>query len=271
MEGNEIVMYTKADHTFVICAYKENQYLEECIRSLLKQSRKEQIIVVTSTPNDFIDGVANKYQLVLLIKEEESNIAGDFNFAYQSAETELVTIVHQDDKYHGDFLNYSLRTINRANNPLICFTNHYEIKGNQVVKNNKILRVKRCMLAPLQNELLWNSKLARRMILSFGNPISCPSVTFVKKNLPVTIFSKGYQSNVDWQAWMKLAERKGAFAYCTKPLLCHRVYSESTTTSLINQEIRSQEDYDMFCNFWPKWVAKLIMKLYMSGQNSNFE
>lgn len=42
------------NHTFVICAYKESKYLEECIESLEKQIVKSNIIMCTSTPNDYI-------------------------------------------------------------------------------------------------------------------------------------------------------------------------------------------------------------------------
>ena len=41
-----------AKHTFVICAYKESAYLEECILSLKQQTVKSNIIMITSTPNN---------------------------------------------------------------------------------------------------------------------------------------------------------------------------------------------------------------------------
>ena len=50
-------------HTFVICAYKESSYLEECIVSLEKQTVKSNILMVTSTPNAFISGMAEKCHL----------------------------------------------------------------------------------------------------------------------------------------------------------------------------------------------------------------
>ena len=50
----------RTDHTFAICAYKESEYLEECIKSIKKQSLKSNIIMVTSTPNDFIKNMAKK-------------------------------------------------------------------------------------------------------------------------------------------------------------------------------------------------------------------
>ena len=44
----------KEKHTFVICAYKESAYLEECVKSLKEQKKESNIIMVTSTPNNYI-------------------------------------------------------------------------------------------------------------------------------------------------------------------------------------------------------------------------
>ena len=55
----EIIMKQNNNlHTFVICAYKESPYLEECIKSLKKQTLKSEIIISTSTPNDLIKKLA---------------------------------------------------------------------------------------------------------------------------------------------------------------------------------------------------------------------
>ena len=42
------------EHTFAICAYKESVYLETCIRSLKEQTIESNIIMVTSTPNEYL-------------------------------------------------------------------------------------------------------------------------------------------------------------------------------------------------------------------------
>jgi len=54
-------------HTFVICAYKESEHLEKCIKSLQKQTLKTNIKMVTSTPNDHIRGLAEKYGIELFV------------------------------------------------------------------------------------------------------------------------------------------------------------------------------------------------------------
>ena len=38
---------------FAVCAYKESPYLESCIKSLVNQKVKSNIIVCTSTPCEF--------------------------------------------------------------------------------------------------------------------------------------------------------------------------------------------------------------------------
>lgn len=58
----------KEKHTFVICAYGESPYLEECICSLLNQKRKSSVLIATSTPNEHIERLAEKYHLQVKVK-----------------------------------------------------------------------------------------------------------------------------------------------------------------------------------------------------------
>ena len=61
---NEMIERKKMkDHTFAVCAYQESPYLEECIKSLKKQTIKSNILIATSTPNDYIKGIADKYTI----------------------------------------------------------------------------------------------------------------------------------------------------------------------------------------------------------------
>ena len=61
---NEMIERKKMkDHTFAVCAYQESPYLEECIKSLKKQTIKSNILIATSTPNDYIKGISDKYTI----------------------------------------------------------------------------------------------------------------------------------------------------------------------------------------------------------------
>lgn len=261
--------YDKSEYTFVICAYGESPYLEECILSLLNQSIAIEIILVTSTPNGRIDALVEKYQLRYYINEGPKGIAGDWNFGYQKATGKIVTIAHQDDIYEPCFAQKNLQEINRARHPLISFADYGEIRNGKRITNNRLLNIKRIMLMPLRLHILQRSRLVRRRILSFGSPICCPSVTYVKENLPETIFESGYRSNVDWQAWEKISRRKGSFVYCTDILMFHRIHLDSATTAIIADNDRTKEDYAMLCKFWPEKIAGMIETLYRNSEKSN--
>lgn len=269
MEKKTMARYQANDHTFAICAYKESPYLEECIKSLLAQKEKSNVIMVTSTPCDYISNMAHKYGVELYINTGEGGIARDWNFAYQCAHTKLVTIAHQDDIYTEEYLQTILAGLNYQEKPLIAFTNYGEMRDGQRVNKNRLLNIKRIMLFPLQSAKLQRSRFVRRRILSMGSAICCPSVTLVKDFLPKMIFEPGYRSNVDWQAWERISKLQGAFVYCKDILMYHRIHKDSATTEIIADNDRSKEDLDMLCRFWPEPIARIIEYFYSKGEKSN--
>lgn len=49
----------------------------------------------------------------------------------------------------------------------------------------------------------------------------------------------------------------------------HRIHQGSTTSELIEENGRREEDLYMFRKFWPEWVARGIERLYQSSEKSN--
>lgn len=256
-------------HTFAICAYKESPYLEECIQSLLNQEINSHIIIITSTPNAYIENMASKYAIPYFINTGEGGITQDWNFAYKCAKSKYVTIAHQDDVYDRDYLQKALKGLGKAKRPLIFFSDYYEIRDGKKVEKNRLLTIKRIMLLPLRLKPLQNVRWIRRRILSLGSPICCPSVTFVKENLPKTVFKNGFRACEDWEAWEMISKYRGQFVYSRDCLMGHRIHEDSETSNIINDNMRSTEEYQMYCKFWPKWVAKILVKFYAKGQKSN--
>ena len=118
-------------HTFVICAYKKSEYLEECICSILKQTIKSNVLISTSTDIPFIREMAKKYDIPLYVAEHKSDIAKDWNFAYKKANTKYVTIAHQDDIYDADYAKTAISMLEKNKKPLIFFSDYYEIKNGR--------------------------------------------------------------------------------------------------------------------------------------------
>ncbi len=134
------------EHTFVILAYQESQYLEECIRSLLKQTVKSKILLSTSTPSDFLDEVSEKYNIPLFVNKERDGIACDWSFAYKSSKTKYVTLAHQDDLYFSQYTEQCLLSVDRIKSSLLTFTDYGEIINDKLRHHSLLPTVKRLIL-----------------------------------------------------------------------------------------------------------------------------
>lgn len=255
-------------HTFVVLAYKESKYLEDCLKSVLNQEYKSKVLIATTTDNDYIRNLAKKYKIEVIVGKH-TNIGGDFDFAVASSKTCLVTVAHQDDIYDYDYSKKVVDAYQKYNDSSIIFTDYYEIRNNNKITTNTNLKIKRILLSPLRIKRLSKIKIIKRLVLSLGNSICCPSVTFVKTNCPKDIFKSDYKCNVDWFAWEKLSKLDKRFIYITNKLMGHRISTESTTTDIINNGIRTKEDYDIYCKFWPNFIAKILTGLYKNSEKSN--
>lgn len=256
-------------HVFAVCAYKESPYLEECIQSLLAQSRPSRVIVCTSTKNAYITAVCEKYGLPLYENKGTGGIDGDWNDALNAADAEYVTLCHQDDVYEQRYAEQIKKAIAAYDDHLILLTDYFELRNNEKCAGSRMLSIKRLLLWPLKPKVLQNRRFFKRMALRFGNPVCCPSVTYHKTVLPMPLFEKRFKSNLDWQTWEKLSCMEGRFGYINERLMCHRLHADSTTSELIRDNLRTGEDESVFSLFWPKPVARILAKVYALSEREN--
>lgn len=258
-------------HTFVVLAYKESKYLEDCIKSVLNQAYKSKVIIATSTPNDYISNLANKYSLDLKVNPDPGKGIGyDFDFALSVANTTLATIAHQDDLYDYEYSLKMVEAYLKNPNALIIFPDYYEIRNEIKVKTNLNLKIKRFLLTFQKIGFAKRTKFVKRSAIAFGNSICCPSVCFVKSNIPFTdYFSCDLSCDIDWYAWERLSKQKGSFVFVNRQLMGHRIHCESTTTEIIGESIRTKEDLIILKKFWPLLVAKAINRFYKKSEKSN--
>ena len=258
-------------HTFVVLAYKESSYLEECIKSVLNQKYPSKVVIATSTPNQYIENIADKYSLAIKVNPNPGKGIGyDFDFAVSCGETELTTVDHQDDIYDYEYSDCIVKAYLKNPNSLIVFSDYYEIRDKGNIYSNINLKIKRILLLPMRSKKISSTKFGKRLSLRFGNSICCPAVTFVIDNIKSEdIFKCDFVCDVDWFAWEKLSLKDGKFTFVNNPLMGHRVHEESTTTEIINDRIRTKEDLVMFQKFWPKFISNLINKFYVKAENSN--
>ncbi len=249
-------------HVYVVCAYKESPYLEECIISLTEQSKEVKVVVATSTPCEYIERIADKYNLNLFVRDGVSDIKEDWNFAYDCVEAEWVTLVHQDDTYHKDYEVQFRNTLCKYNDAIAYITDYYPIKNGIYGKRDVNSVIRRLLRIPLKSKTLAGKRFWKRGVLALGNSICCPTVTYNKKRLGVSFFTSDLKFNIDWDTFLKFSDIKGGIAYCDKPLVNYRVHDGATSKLYIDNKLREKEDGIMFRKFWPAWLVKVIMLFY---------
>ena len=254
-------------HTFVICAYKESEYLEESIKSVMNQTLKTNVIMTTSTPNDYIKNMAKKYNIKLHIKKTKSDICDDWNFGYNLAKTDLVTIAHQDDVYEENYAKNVVETFNTYPDSLMSYTDYYTLK-NGVKGKDANSKIKQILKFPLRSRFLAKFNFFKVFSLSFGNSINCPSVTYNKSKIGKNVFTSKLKFGLDWDTFLKLARTKGRFLYIPKALISYRIHEGATTKEFIVDHRRLEEDNIMFHKIWPKWITKIIMKFYVKAYDT---
>lgn len=258
-------------HSFVISAYGISPYIENCIQSLLAQTLKSKIILATSTPSVYLIELATKYNLELLVNPQNTGIGNDWNFALGATNTQYVTIAHQDDIYASLYTEKVLKKMcsSQNNDVLIAFTNYWDLINNKIRENSLNTLIKNILLSPFLFSGTIRSVFLKKLLLIFGNPVSCPSVTFNKQNISGFHFSTEYSCALDWFAWFELSKRKGSFIYIKEKLVKHRLHLESETSNQISNGKRFKEEYAFFKMVWGKYPAKLLAKFYSRGYKDN--
>jgi hypothetical protein len=259
------------DHTFVIPVYGAAPGLGALIETLRGQSGTfSEIRLATSTPSAELGAFAKRHEIPLHINPRRLDIAADWNFALGSAQTSLITLAHQDDLFGSAYATQLSSALRRNPGALLAFCDYSEHTSLGPRPTNLNLRIKRALSRRAfgANECI-DKPHEKVRLLSLGNPICCPSVMFNRAALRDFQFPGGFQTNLDWMAWLELARRPGGFVYARECLVSKGVHPASETTATMANRAREREDRVLFGAFWPKPIAAMLSAIYKLGYRSN--
>ena len=265
-------------HAFVICAYKKSPYLEFCMRSLRLQSVKSDIYLVTSTPSEYIEKLAEKYRIPVFVREGASSLKEDWLFGWRlaGADHSLVTIAHQDDKYHPRYTEELLKAYEAYPDMTVFCSDYVVLKTEEgilpdgtvypgttrMICGDKVRFVKKILRLPLRLRFLADRTFIKKSVLMFGNSICCPSCTYNHDYIGDEMFRSDMDFALDWDNLYELAVKPGRFICSETPLLAYRVHDGATTKQCIEDNRRSQDEIAMFRKMWPEWIVKILMRYY---------
>jgi glycosyltransferase involved in cell wall biosynthesis len=251
-------------HSFVVPAYGEAKWLERCLDSIQKQTRVSEVLVATSTPNAMVESLCSKRGIRLIVNPVSAGIASDWNFALQQGASDWVTLAHQDDWYSVDYAESIAAVAAKSANTLLVFTAATEtVEGSSRPLMNPLVKRLICDSVFLGATTI-ASRFRKRLLLSFGNPIPCPSVAINRRLLPEFKFQDGWFSNLDWIAWLELAGQAGTFGYVRRPLVHRTLHTDAATK--VGLTHRTREDGLVLSMLWPRPISTIIGALYAGGR-----
>ena len=111
-----------AAHTFVVPAFGEPKWIDQCLESIRRRTSSSRVVMTTSTPNTLLSSIAERRRIPLIVNPVSRGVAADWNFALAQADTEWVSLAHQDDWYDAGYVELCLAHAAAARNPILIFT-----------------------------------------------------------------------------------------------------------------------------------------------------
>lgn len=249
-------------HVFIIPAYGRSAHLRDCLVSLRQQLHPSPVIISTSTPHEGLELLAAEFGARLVVHSPNAGIGHDWNVALRNVDAQWATLAHQDDIYLPHFTEETLALLTSNPDASLVMTGYGEWAGERVRTLTPMLAVKRLLqeLAFLGRSAI-RARAVKRRLLRFGCAIPCPSVTLRLVPTPPQ-FREDLMLNLDWDAWLRLADQSGAFVRVKRVSMLHRIHTGSETSSGIRAGVRAREDRLMFSKLWPAPIAALLARAY---------
>lgn len=250
-------------HAFVIPAYGESPYLADCIASLLAQRSGSDVLISTSTPNAVVDRVARNFGIRVHVHDQGGSIARDWNAALAASDSPRITLAHQDDRYLPSYAEAILDALDRSDGAAMAFCDYQEIGPDGTpLARTRYARIKDALVRFAKHvDPAFKGNASRMLLLGLGNPIACAAVTLDRKIAPGFRFEHGWDTNLDWLAWLELVHAHGA-QHVPSRLLQRRVHPGSETNECIRSGARMDEDRRIFLSLWPVPFASMLARLY---------
>ena len=126
--------------SIIVPVYNDEKHIENCLNSLLNQTREVDIIVVddgsTDTTTSIIKKICKEHNNVYYYTKENNGIAGARNFGVDKVQTEYFGFLDSDDTCKNNMAEKMLNEIEKQNAD-ICFSNFTWLYENGKRKESK--------------------------------------------------------------------------------------------------------------------------------------
>ena len=236
------------------------------LKSLRAQTEPSKIILCTSTPSPFLEKMGERYGIPLYVREGESNIKDDWNFAWEMAEGDFVTLAHQDDLYHKNYTKELRAAVERFPDLTVFTSDYVIIKGKKLIEADRMLWVKRFLRLPLRIPALGHLSWVKDPSPDVWKSHLLPGHHLLQKA------AGGASHPLGLPVCLRLGEyaAAGQKARAAGSVWSGHFYTTGFTTgaatkACMRDHRREREEQEMFERFWPRPLVELLMKGYRTA------
>jgi len=260
------------------CYCFKEEYIFKAINSVLNQSVNNwQLIIVDGSISgapelkSFALSIANS-RVTYVRNKSDISMAGNWNYCFKHATGELITLLHDDDELHIDYVKEMLAFANTFPESAAYYCMVNLIDGNSNATWTLADKVKD-LIKPsgTENHIKGDSGLSS---LLKGCFIFCPTVCYRTSKIQKKLFNAKWEMVTDFQSYYDLLEAGLTISGINKKLYNYRRHDHNQTAKLTRNFKRFEEEIE-FYDFvrdslpetWTKSInvarSKRIIKLHL--------
>lgn len=259
--------------------YNSNfEYLKRAVKSVLSQTSSdwELTLVDGSTePSTKIKEWANSLnnkKIQYLINTQDKSMSGNWNYAFDLASSELVTLLHDDDMLSPEYVKKMIVLSKENPNSSAYFCNVNTIDEQEQLTLTLADYIKR-FIQPKGKFIHLSGDKGLAHLLK-GVFIFCPTMCYQKSKLTQQPFNKKWKMVTDLDFYINTIKTGGVLTGTSEKLYLYRRHSNNQTSKLTQSLIRFEEEVSIYTQVesdvldsWllTKKVAnkKVIIKLHL--------
>jgi glycosyltransferase involved in cell wall biosynthesis len=236
--------------------FNNEKTLAATLDSLIKQTYKNIIVRIfdnasTDSSLNIIKKYMNEHSNIELYKNEFT-VTGEENFTrcIRHSCGKYTAIFHSDDIYHPDIITKQVQFLEKYASVAVA-THALTINDSGKITGKRFLPYE----LRKKSEHIFTFIELFRLVLKYGNFITCPSVmsrTDILKNDIKIWDGENYKTSADLDVWFRLSEI-GKFGLINEPLINYRISESSFSFNLKKVRINRHDIFLVLADYMSKY------------------
>ena len=243
-------MGVNGSFTIAIPFYRGHDYLASAIESVLAQESPDWKLFVSddSGQTGEIGELVGSYgdrRVAYHRNERNLGMVPNWNFCIDRAETDLVTLLHADDRLEPDYVASMLELAERHPDAAAYFCDARIIDAHGRRRFSFADATKRFFVPRGGHEIVLRGRPAVRALMR-GNFIMCPTLCFRKSVLGTERFSDSWEQVQDLELTTRLLMQGKSLVGATRTAYAYRRHEKSATRRQSESLLRFDEEFRLF-------------------------